>query len=135
MSNETNKLPTLDKIRQSFTKEFTILEDEREEEPDHCGGLFYRVAREAWKGSDADICFRFRFRPLTNRSCTGCDLCSWLLEDLDTRLYDYNAGHMDYDFDSLSHGMLVELKVTGVSTDWETGVVDDYDIEFIEVKE
>ncbi len=129
MLSETDTAVALEEL-------FTVLEEpEKREEPDQCGGLFYRVAREAWIGSDADVCFRYRLRPLTKISCAGCDLCSWLLEDLDTRLYDYNAGYMDYDFDSLSHGMLVELKVTGVSTDWESGVVDDYDIEFVEVKE
>ena len=128
MSNEI-EIQSLD----ALLTEFKILEDGHVE-PDTCGGLFYRVVREGWMGSGADVNFRFRFRPLTKMSCTGCDMCNWLLEDLDTRLYDYNAGYMDYNFDHLSHGMLVELKVTGVSTDWETGVVDDYDIEFEEVK-
>lgn len=120
-------------LKETFS-EFTIVE--KGIEPETCGGLFYRVAREAWFGSNGDICFRYRFRPLTSKSCIGCYTCEWLLEDFAERLNDYNSGYVDFQLEQYyNHGSLVQLKVTNVSTDWETGIVDDYDIDFVEVNE
>ena len=121
-------------LKETFS-EFTIIENEKNE-PETCGGLFYRVAREAWFGSSGDICFRYRFRPLKSKSCTGCWTCEWLLDDFTERLNDYNSGYIDFQLEQYyNHGALVQLKVTNISTDWETGIVDDYDIDFVEVND
>ena len=118
-----------------LTNDFTIVENEKAD-PEICVGLFFRVAREAWIGSGGDICFRYRFRPLPSKSCPGCFTCDWLVEDLDQYLYLYNSGDIDFQLEQyFTHGMLVQLKVTNVSTDWETGIVDDYELDFVEVKE
>lgn len=120
---------------QKNLNDFSILEPNHKE-PEQCGGLFFRVAKEAWMGSDGSICFRFRMRPLKSKSCSGCWTCSWLLDDYCEYLNLYNSGDIDIQLEQyFNHGTLVQLKVTHVSTDWETGVVDDYEIDFVEVKD
>jgi hypothetical protein len=37
--------------------------------------------------------------------------------------------------DEIRHGALYDLRVTNISRDWETGIVDDYDFEFVKRKE
>ena len=120
-------------LEESLT-EFTVIENERVE-PETCGGLFFRVAREAWiSPTSGDVNFRYRFRPLPSKSCTGCYTCEWLHEDFQENLYNNKGEDIQLE-QYFTHGMLVQLKVTHVSTDWETGIVDDYEIDFVEVKE
>lgn len=119
----------------SLTDPFTAL---KEPEKKVCNGQIYRYAEEAWIGSDGDVNFRHRFRWVKSLSCNdeGCNQCEWLVDDFQEQLSPI------LDFDSmLPHngakpGAYYQLKVTDYySTDWETGICDDYTIGFEEWNE
>lgn len=96
--------------------------------------LVFRCERTAWVGSKGDINFRVRYWPLKNKS-TGD---SWAMED---DLHETLVCH-NYAYDSTDpiihkgkHGKLYEVVYTNISTDWETGYVDGYDLELREYEE
>ena len=116
------------------------LEDELEKTIDDkpCIGIIFRFNEDAWIGSDGDVNFRKRLRWIKSKSCTGCPKCDWLYDDLSERIsnYDLMRDHdIGIDYEDCVHGKLYRLQVGNVSRDWESGVVDDYDLEFVEYKE
>ena len=65
-------------------------------------------------------------RQLKKKSCPGCKHCGYLLDELgefdeiDIRPYTED-------------GALYKLEVVDVSTDWESGLADDWNLAFIKV--
>lgn len=117
--------------------EFSILETEESNQPETCGGLFFRCSQESWIGSDLDVNYCFRFRYLKGKSCVGCMQCDWLWENLDQDISNLPFGFHgpEPEYNKLQPGALYQYKVTGYSTDWETGICDDVDVEFVLVEE
>ena len=111
-----------------------LREELRKPEPpkEECKGLIFRCEITSWVGSDNDVNFKERYRFIKSASCPGCEQCGFLWDDLHERTCDpiYQTILRNGD-----HGKLYELKVTGVSHDWETGIVDDWDIEFVKLPE
>jgi hypothetical protein len=60
-----------------------------------------------------------------------------MLDDLIETLacHDYNHGKADPIIHDGKHGKLYEVVITNVSTDWETGYVDGYDLKMVEYNE
>lgn len=111
-----------------------ILPNDTPTHPTKCGGVFYRINREAYTGNAGDINFKIRFRPQTKMSCPGCPMCWYITSDDINVLYEqFINGDVLLNHNE-KHGTLFELKITNVSTCWETGYIDDYDLKFIEVK-
>lgn len=108
------------------------LHGDREKEPP-CKGLFFRCEITSYIGSDRDVNFKTRFRFLKRMSCPGCAQCGAMWDDLREGLCDPKYSNVI--FESGQIGELYQLKVTNISTDWETGYVDDYDLEFVRVEE
>lgn len=117
-------------------KLFDMEVEEKTTEPEKCGGLFFRCSQDCWIGSDGDVNYRFRFRWLKRRSCTGCLQCDWLWENLDDDISNTPFGFCgpEPDYSKLRPGAIYQYKVTGYSTDWETGICDDVDVEFVLVE-
>lgn len=126
--------------------EFKIVESELHETEQQrndteagCGGLIYRFVCDTWIGSDGDVNFRYRFRWIKSKSCTGCNYCSWLLEELGEHVSWHNQGYPNSlwvePLDIFKPGKLYKFKIIGCHTDWETGIIDDIDFGFEEVKE
>ena len=97
-----------------------------------CKGQIYRFALDRWVGSDADVNVRYRYRYLASKSCSGCEKCAWLNEALREHLSNlaYGFGGEVHEYDTPVVGALYQLKMVNVSTDWESGYVDDFDIAF-----
>ena len=110
-----------------------LIESDKREEPKECKGLIFRCETTMWRGSDGSVNFKERYCQLARKSCPGCQQCDWLMEDLDQRLYDFLFA--DTISRGGSNGALYKLEVTNMSTDWETGFVDDYDVGFAPYKE
>ena len=98
-----------------------------------CKGLIFRYSRDVWIGSDNDVNFRDRFRWNKTLSCDGCDKCLWMWDDLQEFMGDYSKGE-GVMFDGVQD-KLYQLMVTNISTDWESGHVDDSDLEFVKCEE
>jgi hypothetical protein len=88
----------------------------------------YRACISRYKGNDGSINFNQRFRPMKSLSCPGCNECDWLITDLEES--DFNIIN-----DGFENGDLVTIIVTDISTDWESGYIDDYKLKFIKFNE
>lgn len=70
------------------------------------------------------------FTKLKKMSCTGCDKCGWIDDDLseainnNTFIWPKNPKHMG----------IYSPKIANISTDWETGYADGWDTTMEEVK-
>lgn len=108
----------------------TVKKSDSKAEP--CKGLVFRCEITSWVGGKGDVNFRERYHFIKSKSCPGCDQCGIMkdeLQDFTTDPKCYNIIHEG------QHGKLYTVRVTNISTDWETGFVDDWDLEFIEYKE
>lgn len=110
----------------------TFYETEQPHSPEECKGLFYRGAVEIYIGSNGDYNQKSRMRPLRRKSCTGCSKCDWMVDHMN-EMATTDCCYIP--LEDVAHGALYELKVTGYSRDWETGYVDDVDVEFVKIDE
>ena len=114
---------------------FTVEADpEFDKLPEKCIGHFFRCLRNGFvSAQDGTYNFQIKFRPLKSLSCTGCRQCMYL-DDTDDILFMFEyftEGSIVSHVTKAKPGSIFQLKITNVSTDWETGYVDDYDLEFI----
>ena len=95
---------------------------------EECRGRIYRFRVSQYVDGRGVFVRREKFVPMKRLSCPGCDRCFWVDEcevrDMHNEMYTVWS-------DCLQVGDLVELSVTNVSRDWETGIVDDWDYEFV----
>jgi len=88
-----------------------------------CKGLIFRLHINFFKNSKGHIVYKETMVPLKRRSCPGCQYCGFLLDDLSEH------DHMPIVEDP-EHGALYMLGVTNESRDFETGIIDDWDLIF-----
>lgn len=90
-----------------------------------CKGLFFRGFKSRFLQNG-----RFEekqgIRLLKRTSCPGCDKCYRTIDDMIERT---DAIIMP----EIENGALYTVRVTNQSTDWETGYVDDWDIEIVKL--
>ena len=77
------------------------------------------------------VLFCVRLNELKRKSCSGCPECGWI---------DDSFGELSSDWPILGiekaeHGKLYRIGMTNISRDYESGWVDDYDLELIELEE
>ena len=60
-------------------------------------------------------------------SCKGCDHCGWLLDSI-------NELSENVILPNIEHNELYSVHTINESRDWETGIVDDYDVEFFKIE-
>lgn len=114
---------------------FTFMEDVDVPEDEPCKGKIYRCRKSTYVSpTNGNVVAKVEMIPLKRKSCGGCEQCAWLEEVRDEDMY-LNGGEYDYLPPYPKHGKLYEYMVTGQSRNWETGLVDDYVLEFVEVEE
>lgn len=120
----------MDAIRNAFRAQ------QPKEEKEPCKGLIFRLVRSAWVHENDAVGFKSQFKFLKRKSCKGCEKCMWLWDDLHERICDWgNDGWgSEIEFGDKNNA-LYQLKVTDWSRDWESGIVDDYNLGFVEYKE
>ena len=102
------------------------------EEKVPCKGKVYRGKINNFINANSEVILQQRMIPMKRKSCPGCENCYPLEEELHERINDFD--YMAPIFpEKIKHGQLYKLKVTGVGRDWETGIVDEWDLEFVEV--
>lgn len=98
-----------------------------------CKGMVFRY-RENFYWSGTRYVWQESMNLLKRKSCPGCEKCWGLREDL----HELSTGNYSrppiLPSNPKDQG-LYTLIYTNVSTDYETGWVDDYDIEFVEYQE
>lgn len=96
-----------------------------QEKEQPCKGLFFRVSKSHYHQPGKSISFKSEYRFLKRKSCSGCSSCGCLWDDLSEQEV-IEAGE---------HGDIVELQMTNIGTDWETGYTDSWDLAFRVIKE
>lgn len=99
-----------------------------------CKGLLFRCREETYTQSNGAVVFRQVFTPLKRMSCPGCQDCGWLLDELQEAISDKYM-HGPVVEDAIVTGGLYRLDTINQSRDWETGVIDAWDLAFVLVKE
>ena len=119
-----------DKPRVSLS---TRLDDMLKQNAKDCKGLIFRFRRSQHVGSRGDVVFTDKFIPLKKKSCSGCNNCGWYQDFLDYAIGEYPCNAIVIP-DTIQDGDTCILDITNESTDWETGLVDDWDYEFKVIK-
>ena len=110
---------------------FNLMEENQPEKV-QCKGKCYRGKINNFINVKGEVILQQRMIPVKRMSCCGCEDCDYTEEDLHERMNDFD--YMAPIFpEKIKHGQLYKLKVTGVGRDWETGIVDEWDLEFVEV--
>ena len=96
-----------------------------------CKGLTFRGYSSVYTSSKSrGVEKREGIKLLKKKSCPGCEKCSWLLDDIPESI-----ACKTLILPEIEHGALYSLRVTNESRDYESGYVDDYDLEFYKIKE
>lgn len=92
-----------------------------------CKGMFFRGYYSTfYDGNKLENRAGIRF--LKSKSCTGCAKCAHFDEYLN------ESPELVLGMDKVEHGKLYSLRTVNIYRDWESGLVDDYDIEIIEIQ-
>jgi len=111
----------------NFDLESIGLKSLNKEEP--CKGLIFKGYTSLYT-SDNKVERREGVRLLKRKSCSGCKECTWMLEDLDEHVY-----HRSLILPEIENGTYYRLITTDISTDMETGIINNYNLKFIKEKE
>lgn len=100
-----------------------------------CKGIVFRGYTNRYYDG-YKVVFNQELRVLRRKSCTGCEQCGWIYEELtemenDDNLAVYSAGKEG----RLKSGALYSVRPVDICHDPETGLIDDYALEFYEIKE
>lgn len=103
----------------------------KQQEAAKCKGLVFRYSENTFLSVEKGIYqTQARFKVLKRKSCNGCEFCGYLLETLSE---DLAAEHNPILPQNPSSNKLYGLRVINESTDFETGYVDSFDMEFYEL--
>lgn len=101
-----------------------------ESDAQHCKGLIFQ-ADVSCCPTRKGIGFFVRLNLLKRKSCPGCIRCAALYDAIG----DVDNDWMPIGIESVEHGKLYRLEICNASRDWETGIIDDWDIKLVEFKE
>lgn len=110
--------------------EFQVLPLREASMVDECRGLWFRGYSNIFY-SDGRFEKKQGIRLLKRRSCKGCYKCHLLLHNAREMM---SYGNLIFP-DEIKDGGLYTIQVTNIHKDWESGYVDDWDIEIVEVNE
>lgn len=93
-----------------------------------CKGIKFRgYASTFWSGYKLESRCGVRF--LKKDSCAGCSKCAHFdefMEETPENIIGLNE---------VEHGKLYTLRVTNISRDWESGIVDEWDLQLVELNQ
>ena len=97
-----------------------------------CNGNRFRCRINCYVNKKGGFVYQEKMIPLKKMSCEGCESCiGTFTEDLQEFI------EMDKipEIEDMEDGAIYKLAITNESRDWETGMIDDWDLSFIKVKE
>lgn len=101
------------------------------EKPKECKGLIFR----AWPTiyvNGGEYVETTKMRLLKRKSCKGCPKCDYMMSDLHEQSCDGRGAIMP---EIPNPNKMYKLEYTNIGYDWETGYVDDWEMEFVEFKD
>lgn len=102
----------------------------KEGKKNNCKGLVFRGEHSNYVTSRG-IASTTKLNLLKTKSCGGCETCGWLCDS-------FKDMHLDggiIDFETVEHGKLYTIEICNMSKDYESGIVEDYDLKVIECKD
>jgi hypothetical protein len=96
-----------------------------------CKGKVYRGKRNAFINAKGEYVYQERMLPLKRQSCSGCEKCGWM----DDELPEFISNDTLPIIHQIEDGATYRLSVVDESRDWESGQVDDWDFEFVKINE
>jgi hypothetical protein len=111
----------------STVNDFTFTLEEDDNTKPECKGQIYKASVSSFIGAQGDVVDKIVFRPQKRKSCSGCDQCGYLLDDLreaiacDIFIFPKNP----------VQGKLYKLAIINMSRNYETGMIDEWDTTFI----
>ena len=94
----------------------------------NCQGVIFKCVETTYNTSKG-IANTKKLNIIRTLSCNGCSNCGWLLEDLDNYMHNNRI-----DISHCEHNNYYELITTNISRDWESGYIDDWDLEFVKIE-
>ena len=114
------------KHKYDFEESLKALENEFDETEPTCKGVVFRA--DVFNGpTKRGVMFAVRLNVVWKLSCPGCDRCGWISDDIN----EINNYRPIIGIEKAEHGKLYTLIVANEHRDWETGVIDEWDIEMI----
>lgn len=95
---------------------------------EQCKGLVFRGYSNRYVSKDGSYHTKEGMRLLKRKSCGKCPSCDFLLSSIKEAPDNVILPQIEND-------ALYSVHVTNESRDWETGYIDDYDIEFFEIND
>lgn len=103
--------------------------DESITSKEQCKGLVFRGYKSMfWTGEKLEERKGLRF--LKRKSCKGCQFCSYILDNMNENI----SGEM-INLDNIEDRKLYTIYYGNFSRNWESGIVDDWDVIIEEIKE
>jgi hypothetical protein len=99
------------------------------EEGKGCKGLIYRANVNVFINSKGIFIQKTSMIFQKRKSCPGCIQCGYLQNDLSDKIVLGNTP----DISNVEHNELYALTATNIHRDRESGIVDDWDLEFIKI--
>lgn len=99
-----------------------------------CKGQIYRAAVTVYETSRG-FALTIKLNYLKKKSCKGCGYCHLFIDVLGDAISCYEDEVSIIGFEKVEHGKLYTLQAVPSSRDLETGLVDDYVLELVEIKE
>lgn len=91
-----------------------------------CKGLFYRGYNNLYVSEYGEVHHKQGIRFLKRKSCKGCDKCSFLIDSM-------KECPDSVIMPEIKQSTIYSVRVINEHRDWESGCIDDYDIEIFEV--
>ncbi len=107
-----------------------LLDMIEEVEESDCKGLIYRCRINAYIDSRGTYVYQEKMIPMKKLSCKGCKECGWLKDGLNEFVIDNIYPIIEDPID----GELYTLGITNESRDLKTGIINDWDMEFVRIK-
>lgn len=98
------------------------------EDDEKCTGKVYKASVQRFPTSKG-FGMSIRLNELKRKSCT-CSKCLYLEDNINESMY--NEGIIG--LEDVEDGKLYTVGYTNISTDWEHGVIDGWDLKLIEIK-
>ena len=97
-----------------------------------CKGKIYKAKINNFINAKGEYINQIRMVPLKRKSCPGCQYCSNLIDNLLEISDMYETSDI---LSNIEHGRLYSLTIVNQTRDFETGIIDDWDVEFVEINE
>lgn len=97
-----------------------------ERPPSKCKGIVWRLKVNRFINKKGEVVYTERMTRLKRESCPGCIECAWVLEGIQ----EFIDMGTPIQIDKIEHNGKYSLKVINITTDWESGVMDGWDLKF-----